>query len=261
MPVICISSPQGGSGRTMLTANLASAYAHRGNKVLLVDLNLQNTLKNHFNLTLVGSHGFVPYLQSTNDWGQFILKVDTNVYLLPYGDVTWKQHEIFQNLISHDVALFQRNFTEIIKSSGLVVIIDTPVDAHAVMHALDDMIDLQIVTLLADGAAPALLEKIEDRVYPGLVFSENKSCHYVINKTDPRYEMSHDIEVYLRQRIGDKLLGDIHHDSSVQAAFASQKLLRDYRPSSAALFDIESIEKKISQLLNISVGSIASPNL
>ncbi len=106
MPVICISSPQGVSGKTTLAANLASAYAYRGNKVLLIDLNVQNALRHYFNLTLVGPHGFVPYIDNTDDWGQFILKVDTNLYLLPYGDVTWKQHLDFQMLIHEKPDVF-----------------------------------------------------------------------------------------------------------------------------------------------------------
>lgn len=123
MPVICISSPQGGSGKTTLAANLASAYAYRGNKVLLIDLNVQNALRHYFNLTLVGPHGFVPYIDNTDDWGQFILKVDTNLYLLPYGDVTWKQHLDFQMLIHEKPDVFRKNISDITAKSGVVVII------------------------------------------------------------------------------------------------------------------------------------------
>lgn len=50
MPMICICSPQGGSGRSSLAVNLAGAYAHRGNKVLLMDFNVQNSLLLHFNI-------------------------------------------------------------------------------------------------------------------------------------------------------------------------------------------------------------------
>lgn len=56
--------------------------------------------------------------------------------------------------------------------------------------------------------------------------------------------MSHDIEIYFKQTLSDRLLGNIHRDSSVSAALTSQKQLREYRPSSAALFDIDSIEQK-----------------
>ena len=252
MPVICISSPQGGSGKTTLAANLASAYAYRGNKVLLIDLNVQNALRHYFNLTLVGPHGFVPYIDNTDDWGQFILKVDTNLYLLPYGDVTWKQHLDFQILIHEKPDVFRKNISDITAKSGVVVIIDMPTSPQLALHEIQSLIDLQVTTLLADGIAPLLLEKIADRTFPGTP-QDNHNQHY---------EMSHDIEVYLKERMGDLVLGEIHDDSSVPAALASQKTLRTYRPASSALFDIDSIEEKISTRLNILVGNNdASPTL
>ena len=262
MPVICISSPQGGSGKTTLAANLASAYAYRGNKVLLIDLNVQNALRHYFNLTLVGPHGFVPYIDNTDDWGQFILKVDTNLYLLPYGDVTWKQHLDFQILIHEKPDVFRKNISDITAKSGVVVIIDMPTSPQLALHEIQSLIDLQVTTLLADGIAPLLLEKIADRTFPGTPQDNHNHHCYVINKIDPRYEMSHDIEVYLKERMGDLVLGEIHDDSSVPAALASQKTLRTYRPASSALFDIDSIEEKISTRLNILVGNNdASPTL
>lgn len=262
MPVICICSPQGGSGKTTLAANLASAYAYRGNKVLLIDLNVQNSLRHHFNLTLVGPHGFVPYIENTNDWGQFILKVDTNLYLLPYGDVTWKQHNDFQTLIQEKPDLFRKNLSDITAKTGLVVIIDMPTSPQPALNELHSLVDLQITTLLADGIAPLLLERMEDRTFPGVPRDNDGKHVYVINRIDPRYEMSHDIEVYLKERMGEQMLGEIHNDSSVPAALASQKTLRTYRPASAALFDIDSIEKEISHRLNILVGNNdASPTL
>ena len=223
---------------------------------------MQNALRHYFNLTLVGPHGFVPYIDNTDDWGQFILKVDTNLYLLPYGDVTWKQHLDFQMLIHEKPDVFRKNISDITAKSGVVVIIDMPTSPQLALHEIQSLIDLQVTTLLADGIAPLLLEKIADRTFPGTPQDNHNQHCYVINKIDPRYEMSHDIEVYLKERMGDLVLGEIHYDSSVPAALASQKTLRTYRPASSALFDIDSIEEKISTRLNILVGNNdASPTL
>lgn len=255
MPMICICSPQGGSGRTMLAANLASAYANRGNKVLLLDLNEQNALRLHFNLTLDDAHGFIPHAATTPDWGQYIVKVDTNLYLLPYGEASREQREAFQYLLSEKPETVRRSLSGITRHQGLVIIVDMPAGPHAALGALHELIDLHLVTLLADGIAPALLEKIEKRAFLGMPLNKNGQHYFVLNKIDPRYEMNHDIGVYLRQRIGERLLGEIHQDSSVPAALASQKSLRLYRPSSSALFDIDALEQQLSHLLNITVGN------
>lgn len=255
MPMICICSPQGGSGRTMLAANLASAYAHRGNKVLLIDLCVQNALRLHFNLSLADGHGFVPHALTAPDWSQFILKVDTNLYLLPYGEATWEQHAAFERLLSEKPEAVRRSLAGITKHQRLVIVVDMPAGPHPALRALHELIDLHIVTLLADGIAPVLLEKIEKQTFLGMPLNKNGQHCFVVNQTDPRYEMNHDIGVYLKQRMGDRLLGDVHHDSSVPAALASQKPLRRYRPASAALFDIGTLEQQLSGLLNITVGN------
>ncbi len=176
--------------------------------------------------------------------------------------MTWKQHLDFQILIHEKPDVFRKNISDITAKSGVVVIIDMPTSPQLALHEIQSLIDLQVTTLLADGIAPLLLEKIADRTFPGTPQDNHNQHCYVINKIDPRYEMSHDIEVYLKERMGDLVLGEIHDDSSVPAALASQKTLRTYRPASSALFDIDSIEEKISTRLNILVGNNdASPTL
>lgn len=254
MPMICICSPQGGSGRSSLAVNLAGAYAHRGNKVLLIDLNVQNSLLLHFNIGDGVVQGFVPNVGNEPDWTQYIHKVGTNLYLLPYGDATFQQHNHFEFLLHQDPALVVRGLEKLNLFPGLVVIVDMPSGPHMALRQIQPLVDMHIVMLQPDGISPALLSKLEDNRFLDMPLNKNGSQYYVLNQTDSRYEMSHDIEIYFKQTLSDRLLGNIHRDSSVSAALTSQKQLREYRPSSAALFDIDSIEQKISALLDITVG-------
>ena len=59
MPLICVSSPKGGVGKTTLVANLAYALARAGNKVLALDLDVQNSLRLHFGVPFSDERGYV----------------------------------------------------------------------------------------------------------------------------------------------------------------------------------------------------------
>ena len=50
MPLVCLTSPKGGVGRTTLAATLAVALHRLGRRVVAVDLDRQNALRLNFEL-------------------------------------------------------------------------------------------------------------------------------------------------------------------------------------------------------------------
>ncbi|MEL7030619.1 MAG: cellulose synthase operon protein YhjQ/BcsQ, partial [Pseudomonadota bacterium] len=54
MPLLVISSPNGGVGKTTLAANFAAQLARSGESVTLVELSTQNILRRYFGLTDIG---------------------------------------------------------------------------------------------------------------------------------------------------------------------------------------------------------------
>lgn len=255
MPMICICSPQGGSGRSTLAVNLASAYTHRGNKALLIDFNVQNAMPLHFALNEAKLPGFVPHIRQASEWSQFIHKVDTNLFLLPYGEATFAQHREFEAMLLRDPEAVNRGLSQLEQYRDLVIIVDLPSGPHSLLPLLQPWADLTIATLLPDGIAPVLQHKLDETSAWGLVDAQTHPLFYVLNQTEPRHELSHDVEVHLKRTLGERLLGCVHRDSSVPMALSSQKLLREYRPGSAALFDFDAIENNITALLDITVGT------
>ena len=84
----------------------------------------------------------------------------------------------------------------------------------------------------------------------------NKHGHYfVLNQSDNRRNISRDVTAFMQHRLGENLLGVVHRDESVAEANASQQSVFDFSPASAAAFDIELVAKRVSNILNISVGN------
>ncbi|MSE17497.1 cellulose synthase operon protein YhjQ, partial [Pantoea agglomerans] len=74
-------------------------------------------------------------------------------------------------------------------------------------------------------------------------------------RCDNRRNINRDVTAFMQQRLGDNLLGVVHRDESVGEANASQQSVYDFSPASAAAFDIELIAKRVSSILNITVGN------
>lgn len=102
MPLICVCSPKGGVGKTTLAANLAYSLARAGSKVLAIDFDVQNALRLHFGVPLSDERGYVAKALELHDWSQCVLSAGSNIFVLPYGDVSEAQHQAFDEHLATD---------------------------------------------------------------------------------------------------------------------------------------------------------------
>lgn len=254
MPLICVCSPKGGVGKTMVAANLAYALARSGNKVIAIDFDVQNSLRLHFGMPISDGRGYVADAIELSDWSQFILKAGANTFLLPYGEVNETQRITFEHYLLNDPLFLQRGLKNIISHPELIVIADLPPGPTAVLKAMQPLADLHIVVMLADCASVSLLPHVQDHRFLGMPLNSKKGEYYVINQSDIRRTLNRDVTQFMEQRLHNQLLGIIHRDESVSEANASQRSVIDFSPLSAAAFDIEQVSKKVTNILNITIG-------
>ncbi len=57
MSVVCFCSPKGGVGKTSLSINVAGVLARSGLRVLVVDLDVQNSMRLHAGVQLADDRG------------------------------------------------------------------------------------------------------------------------------------------------------------------------------------------------------------
>ena len=254
MPLICVCSPKGGVGKTTLTANLAYALARSGSKVLALDFDIQNSLRLHFGVPLADGRGYVAKAAESSDWSQFILTTGGNLFVLPYGDASEEQRQLFEENLAHDEHFLIRGLNTLLNHPGLIIVADFPPGPSAALKAMSRLADLHLITLLADTASLSLLPYIESNRLTGDVLNKKMGHFFVLNQSDSRRQISRDVTAFMEQKLGNQLLGIIHRDESVQESNASQQSIFDFSPASAAAFDIELIARRVAGILGVKIG-------
>lgn len=212
MPLVCVCSPKGGVGKTTVVANLAWTLASSGLKVLAVDFDVQNALRLHFGVPMSDGRGYVAQATSASDWGQFILKAHSNLFVLPYGETTQEQRTAFEQAIGSDEYFIRRGLNSVLGYPDMVVIADFPPGPAPALQATRELADMHIVVMLADTASLSLLPQMENHQFLGSPLNSKEREYYIVNQSDMRRSLSRDVTLFLEQRLGDKLLGSIHRD-------------------------------------------------
>ncbi|WP_086981121.1 cellulose biosynthesis protein BcsQ [Vibrio aphrogenes] len=252
MSVICVYSPKGGVGKTTLTANLAYSLARTGLKVLVIDFDAQNSLGLHFGLPLSDNHGYVAQSSKSSDWSDSVLTAGSNIFVLPYGNVTEQEQTLFEHNLTTDELFLSRGLHSLLNYPGLVIIADLPSGRSPALKALSPLTTMYLVPLLPDTASLSLLPHIENKRLTNHKLADH---YFVINQVDHRRNVSRDVSLFMKERLGEKLLGEIHKDESVVEAHAAQKLVFNFNPASSAAFDIEIVSKKVISLLSLNIGN------
>lgn len=118
MPLICVCSPKGGVGKTTLAANLAYSLARTGSKVLALDFDVQNALRLHFGVPLNDERGYVAKALELHDWSQCVLSAGSNIFVLPYGEVSEAQRQAFDEQLTHNDHFLQRGLSALLNYPG-----------------------------------------------------------------------------------------------------------------------------------------------
>ena len=88
MSVVCFCSPKGGVGKTSLSVNVAGVLARSGYRVLVVDLDVQNSMRLHLGVQLGDDRGLAPCLINGRSMREAIIPGTGNLLILPFGRVT-----------------------------------------------------------------------------------------------------------------------------------------------------------------------------
>lgn len=222
MPLICVCSPKGGVGKTTLAANLAYSLARTGSKVLALDFDVQNALRLHFGVPLNDERGYVAKALELHDWSQCVLSAGSNIFVLPYGEVSEAQRQAFDEQLTHNDHFLQRGLSALLNLRAYHHRRYAPGPSPA-LKALTGLADLHLIPLLADTASMSTLAHVEKQRLTGAALNHKHGHYFVINQSDSRRQVSRDVTSLMEEKLGERLLGVIHRDESVVEANASQK--------------------------------------
>lgn len=249
MSVVCFCSPKGGVGKTSLSVNVAGVLARAGFRVLVVDLDVQNSMRLHLGVQLGDDRGFAPCLVHGRSIREAIIAGAGSLLILPFGRVSPPQlHAVTDYLeqnpywLKQVVAPFQER--------GFVVVIDTPPGPSIYLDQTRSLSTLDVVILQADATSVSLLPTVESQGFLGPPPPDRQRLvRYVFNMVDLRRKLTRDVVSLLRQRLGRNMIGIVNYDDTFGDAVAHQQLVIDRAPMSKAASDVRGLAAVIRELL------------
>lgn len=259
MPLIAVSSPKGGVGKTTLVANLGVALAGLGWRVTLIDFDVQNALRLHFDRPIDDLSGYAARAAEV-DWERAAKAVAPGIRLLPYGFVDHRQRlRLDAALADGGAAFLAARLRPMLAGARDIVLADTPPGPTPALEALEGLADLRIAVLLSDATSLALLPQA---IAAGRFFrhppSAERPLQLILNQINVKRRLSRDIAAFVQQRTHGLLLGTVRQDEALAEAVAEQDNIFGYAPHSGAAQDIMAIAKRLNQSL-IERSAIVAP--
>jgi cellulose synthase operon protein YhjQ len=253
MPLICVSSPKGGVGKTTLAANLSAQLARAGHQTIVVDLDPQNALGLHFGMDLDRSDGFMNRLRNGAErrpWRDSLLPGPHGLRYLPYGHTDMDAANTLLLALTVEPALLTGPLHEMLRAGALVVM-DVPPGPSLAMPIVLPLVDLLLVVLLVDATSIALIPAIESGRAYGLRGApiDPGRLGFVLNQLDLRTRLGRATVEAASRHLGDRLLGVVYRDENVAEAIAAQKLIGAHAQHGKAALDIAALAAAVSQRL------------
>lgn len=232
---------KGGVGKTTTTANLAVVLSstHSASKVVVIDLDPQNTLRLHFDCATQDNEGVCSHAVRQLPLIDVVHGTSSGVSCLPYGAVTEAERQAFEDLLEADSDWLSREIANLNLPDDAIILIDTPPGSTPYLKQALVCADFALLVILADAASYLTLPAMEGWVAEAQEFNPQLRFTYLLNQTDSAQSLHRDLQDILRLRLGGRLTPvSVHRDEAVPEAMAYQQVVIDYDPHGQASHDL-----------------------
>lgn len=226
MALLLCHSPKGGVGTSFIAAQLSILLAQRGHEVTALDFTYQDALKLYF--------GLLP-AQKLPDMASHAgeATVVSGVELLSAHELA-RDPAFARRLAEQGGAAFagERIYIADVAAG------DRDTKALLFPHAL-----LHICPLHPRPGSLAALPMVQ----PGTPTIELDKTVFVLNHLDDTHRFSRHSHVFLRELVGDRLIGTVRRDEAVNEAAAMFEPISRFAPTSVALADLARLAVAVEQ--------------
>ncbi|MCO6160962.1 cellulose synthase operon protein YhjQ/BcsQ [Asaia lannensis] len=253
MTLICVASPKGGVGKTMVAAHLADELRRAGaSEVIAIDLDPQNALRLHFGVPVAHRFGLSGCIGSHLPWQDAAIRTSSDILLFPFGSQPLHARAEFDHVIRNRPDLIVSEIGALARQPETVVIVDTSPGYSVALSSILPLADIVLSVMTAEASCISLVPEIHSASCYGI--SAAKAARFdhrvVVNRFDPLNRVSAMAMPQIVRRFGTMHLGTICRDEHVGEAFASQRLVQHYAPYSRAAADIELVGTRLIQTIN-----------
>jgi cellulose synthase operon protein YhjQ len=237
MKTVAFISGKGGVGKSTVTANLAVALAQRKKKVVVIDLDPQNSQRLHLGLDAEETAGLVREGITIAS----LFDSPFGVHFIPFGRASETELEEFRRELLENPFWVRDKLQNLLPCHFDYVLIDTPPGASAYLEQALNAAQRAIVVLLADAASLVTLPKITSLVEHYTRDREGfLGSSRLINQMPNESRLAHQVRDALYADASSELVPlAIHKDASVSQALAFERPVLEYLPGSMASLDFQ----------------------
>ncbi len=247
--VVAVVSPKGGVGKTTVVANLAAALCDRGRDVTVVDLDPQNALRLHLQMTLDESRGIALQALQDQPLAEACFMSPQGMRVLPYGTLSESDRSDFEQLLRDNPEWLGRALAELEQGESGLILIDTPPGGSVYLQQALLCAQFALLVLLPDAASFVTIASMErwldDYSRPRPEF---QGGYYVVNRMNNARALCRDVFTAMDRELGARMVPHtLHFDAAVEEAMASQLPVSRYAPDSIATRDFRAVAGWLSE--------------
>ena len=237
MLIVSFISGKGGVGKTTLAANIAMALAQRGKKVLVIDMDPQNTLRLHLGMDPDEIAGLVREGISPES----VFNSLFGMKFIPFGRVNQAELEEFLAELNAHPRWLADGIASLDTIGLDFVIIDTPPGPTVFLKQALEAAHRALVVVLADAASFASLPKITSLVEH---YTAGRTgflgTSRLINQMPTRSRLGHQVRAAMMSDQNSLTVPiAVHKDERVSQALAYERPVLEYDPGCKASLDIQ----------------------